>query len=464
MKRLTWQYSSPIHRTTASRRTELVTSELYPDHIKQLCTRYSAALELEQCQSLSGVVIHSGSEQHYFGDDRAVPFQAYGHFCNWLPVNRPDQFLLIRPDNKPVYFQIVPSDFWYDQQIDNEPWWAEQFAIVQLSSVAELRAHLSATGLAYLGESPDMAQELGLASSDEAVSALRCYLDFHRAWKSEYEIGQLQAAVDKALLAHQVARDSFLAGGSEYEIHHAYLAACKAQEQETPYTNIVAINEKSAILHYQQKRIERLPDSAVLLIDAGCRVNNYGSDITRTTATDAAHPVFHDLLAGMEKLELEIVAAVRPDINYVDLHEQALAGVADLLIDTGICAGKSEDLLAQQVPQLFMPHGVGHLLGVQVHDVGGHQGNISGEQIPPPAHSPALRNTRTLSANMVFTIEPGCYFIPLILEAERRSERGKSFNWQLIEALYPFGGIRIEDNVVVTGDGQINLSRPGQGA
>lgn len=440
-----------------------MTAELYSDHINQLCTRYSEALELKPSQSLSGVVIHSGSEQYYFDDDRAVPFQAFGHFCNWLPVNRPDQFLLIQPGNKPVYFQIVPSDFWHDQQIDNELWWADQFEIVQLNSLSELTAHLTTAGLAYLGESPNLANELGLVSGNEAVRALRCFLDFHRAWKSEYEIRQLQDAVDKALLAHQVARDSFLAGGSEYEIHHAYLAACKAQEQETPYTNIVAINEKSAILHYQQKRIERLPDSAVLLIDAGCRVNNYGSDITRTTATDAAHPVFHELLAGMEKLELEIVAAVRPGINYVDLHEQTLAGVAELLIHTGICTGNPQDLLAQQVPQLFMPHGVGHLLGVQVHDVGGHQATITGEQIPPPAHSPALRNTRTLSENMVFTIEPGCYFIPLILEAERGSERGKSFDWQLIEALYSCGGIRIEDNIVVTGDGRKNLSRPDQG-
>lgn len=416
---------------------------------------------MADCQPLSSVLIHSGSEQHYFGDDRAVPFQPYGHFCNWLPVNRPDQFLFFQPGNRPVYFQVVPTDFWHDQQIENEPWWADQFDIVQLSNVSELASHLSPAGLAYLGESSDLARELGLLHTEAAVDTLRSYLDYHRAWKSEYEIGQLQAAVDKALVAHQVARDSFLAGGSEFEIHHAYLAACKAQEQETPYTNIVAINEKSAILHYQQKRTDRLPDSRVLLIDAGCRVNNYGSDITRTTATDAAHPVFHELLAGMEKLELEIVAAVRPAINYAELHEQALAGVADLLAATGICTGSSEDLLAQQVPQLFMPHGVGHLLGVQVHDVGGHQSNIAGEQIPPPAHSPALRSTRVMSENMVFTIEPGCYFIPLLLEAERDSRRGKHFNWELIEALYPCGGIRIEDNIVVTGDGQKNLSRPG---
>ena len=405
------------------------------------------------------MLIHSGSEQHYFGDDRAVPFQAYGHFCHWLPVNRPDQFLLIRPDSKPVYFQVIPSDFWHDQHIDNESWWADQFEVVQLSSVSELANHLPRSGLAYLGEAPMLAQMLGIDCEGDAVNALRFYLDYQRACKSGYEIEQLQEAAGRALTAHAAAQAVFLEGGSEYEIHQAYLASCLALEDETPYTNIVAINEKSAILHYQQKRRSRLKDNAVLLIDAGCRVNNYGSDITRTTATDAAHPVFHELLAGMEALELQLVAAVKPGLPYPELHSQTLAGIADLLIATGVCSGSADALIEQHIPQLFMPHGVGHLLGVQVHDVGGHQKNSAGEQQAPPLHSPALRNTRIMAENMVFTVEPGCYFIPLLLEPERQGSRAKVFNWELIEQLYPCGGIRIEDNIVVTAQGHRNLSR-----
>lgn len=405
-------------------------------------------------------MLHSGSEQHYFGDDRAVPFQAYGHFCHWLPVNRPDQFLLIRPESKPVYFQVLPNDFWYDQHIENEPWWAEQFELVRLSKVSELVDHLPGSGLVYLGEAPVLAQMVGAEADSDASAALRHYLDYQRAYKSGYEIEQLQEAATRALKAHVAARELFLEGGSEYEIHQAYLSSCQALEDETPYTNIVALNEKSAILHYQQKRRSRLPDNSVLLIDAGCRINNYGSDITRTSATSTAHPVFHELLAAMETLELELVDSVRPGLPYPDLHSQALAGVADMLISTGICRAGREALLDQQIPQLFMPHGVGHLLGVQVHDVGGHQKNIAGEQQPPPPHSPALRNTRTMTENMVFTVEPGCYFIPLLLEPERESARGSVMNWPLIEQLYACGGIRIEDNIVVTATGHRNLSRP----
>ena len=106
-----------------------------------------------------------------------------------------------------------------------------------------------------------------------------------------------------------------------------------------------------------------------------------------------------------------------------------------------------------------MPHGVGHLLGIQVHDVGGQQKDIAGGSSPPAEHSPALRNTRIMEENMVFTVEPGLYFIPLLLEAERNQARGKFINWELVDALYPCGGIRVEDNVRVTEQGVENLTR-----
>lgn len=430
----------------------------FSEHVQQLQQRYTSALSQPETRGLDSVLIHSGGEHSYFGDDRGIPFQAFGHFCHWLPVNRPDQFLLIRPGSKPCYLQIIAQDFWHDQRIDNQAWWAEQFDIVQLTSVSDLASHLPSQGLAYLGESAQLAKELGAQHDSPTVQALHHYLDYQRAYKTTYEVEQLQAAADLALQGHEAARQTFLEGGSEYAIHMAYLTACQAQELETPYTNIVAVNANAAILHYQHKQtIAR--QNAVLLIDAGCRVHNYGSDITRTTVTDRAHPVFRNLLSAMETLELELVAQVTAGERYVSLHEAALQGIAKLLCELEICRATPQELLEQQLVQLFMPHGVGHLLGVQVHDVGGHQQDARGAKLAPPAHSPALRNTRIMAEQMVFTIEPGCYFIPMLLEPERRTERGKMVNWDLVEGLYPCGGIRVEDNVVVTGDGCINLSR-----
>lgn len=443
----------------------------YGEHIANLTRNYSAALNRinsdtdgetaakQDAAQIEAVLIHSGSEQHYFADDRGIPFQAYGHLLHWLPVNRPDQFVYFSPGEKPTYFQIVPSDFWYEQSIEMADNWADQFTIVRLSSVAELAAHLDSNAIAFLGENPELAASLGINAALVNPPQLLSYLDFCRAIKTDYELAQLRAASKLALQGHRAARLRFLDGGSEYQIHMAYLQACNILEEESPYTNIVALNEKSAILHYQNKRRELAQQAQVLLIDAGCRVNGYGSDITRTWVGDDVHSVFRSLVECMEKLESSLVAQVEPGLPYQRLHETALLKVAAVLSEHRICTGSADDLLQQNIPQLFMPHGVGHLLGIQVHDVGGHQKDHSGAVSAPPEHSPALRNTRIMEQNMVFTVEPGLYFIPLLLEPERNSARGKQINWKLVDELYACGGIRIEDNVRVTEEGVENLTR-----
>ncbi len=433
-------------------------ADLYSAHIKALVDNYGDAMN-QSGLACDGVLIHSGTEHYYHADDRGVAFQAYAHFLHYLHVNKPNQFLLVRPGYKPVYYQVVPADFWYEQEVETDPLWHEPLEVVRLESVEAVKSALPAGQYAYLGESPQHAEQLGISPSFQNPGVLLSILDFNRACKSEYELVQLRDANRLALIGHDAARECFLAGGSEYDIHMAYLTACQQLEDETPYTNIVALDEKAAILHYQNKRRNHADDAQVLLIDAGYRVRAYGSDITRTTARGTAHAVFQSLLKGMENIELQLVEEVAPGKSYVDIHLCALNRIAELLVELEICHSSAEELLEQLVPQLFMPHGVGHLLGINVHDVGGHQKNAEGDVLSPPEHSPMLRNTRTMTENMVFTIEPGCYFIALLLEPERNTARGKLINWSLIDQLYPFGGIRIEDNVRVTAEGVENLTR-----
>ena len=132
--------------------------------------------------------------------------------------------------------------------------------------------------------------------------------------------------------------------------------------------------------------------------------------------------------------------------------------IAKLLRDSEIFTGSHEEIIEKKIAHLFMPHGIGHLLGVQVHDVAGHQQDEKGTILKPPTDSPALRCTRNLVPNMTFTIEPGLYFIPILLEQERGTERGKNINWTLTNELTPFGGIRIEDNIRVTEKSFENLT------
>ncbi len=428
-------------------------SDSYLQHVAHLRDVYEQAMEGE----FEGVLLHSGGTEYYFADDREISFQAYGHFGHWLPVNRPEQFLLVRPGRKPVYYQVVPADYWYEQDFPIEDHWREAFDLRQLATVGEIPEPGKRT--AYLGPDTETARRFGIASGNCNPQGLVHQLDFARAVKTPYEIEQTRAANRLAMLGHQAARMSFLAGGAEFDIHLAFLEACRQIEEELPYTPIIALDEKSAILHYQHKRRHLPRPARLLLIDAGCRVNGYCSDITRTWTGHSAHALFRDLAAGMDSLQQELAQEIRPGLEYVDLHLGALQKLSALLLELEICRGDLDRLWEMRIPHLFMPHGVGHLLGVQVHDVGGRQRDSEGGQTPPPDHSPALRTTRAMTENMILTVEPGCYFIPLLLEPARESAAAESINWDAVEALYDHGGVRFEDNVRVTADGIENMTR-----
>ena len=432
---------------------------LYRQHVAHVQELYGNACQ-ESALKCDGILVHSGSEHCYYGDDRHIPFQAFGHFLYWLPVNRPDQFVLYRHDRQPVFYQVVLQDYWYDQNVTLPDFCSGALELIRCGSVEEVATHIG-DNLLYMGPESGMADRLGCEpiTASPAGEQVVATLDFQRAYKTEYELAQLRDANRLGLLGHDAARACFEDGGNEYDIHLAFLRASGQLDNDSPYTNIVALDQHAAILHYQHKSRANQSSARVLLIDAGCRVHGYGSDITRTWVRDTAHPVFTDLRNGLEEIELALVSEVAPGKPYPTLHDSALRQLSQLLLDTGVVTGSTDELLEKGISQRFLPHGVGHLLGIQVHDVGGHQANRAGDPAPPPPNAPALRNTRMMDADMVFTIEPGCYFIPMLLDPLRNETEAGLVNWGLVDELMPLGGIRIEDNVRVTTEGAENLTR-----
>jgi Xaa-Pro dipeptidase len=151
-------------------------------------------------------------------------------------------------------------------------------------------------------------------------------------------------------------------------------------------------------------------------------------------------------------LQQDVCARIAVGMEYEALHDAAHGLLADALRDTGLATGSADELVARGVTRAFLPHGLGHSLGVVVHDVGM-------KPRAPRADNPFLRNTSVIEVGQVFTIEPGCYFIPALLEPVRTDERRALLDWAAIDELAPFGGIRIEDDVVVGATGVINLTR-----
>jgi Xaa-Pro dipeptidase len=337
--------------------------------------------------------------------------------------------------------------------------WANEFDVEEAPEPETVMAQaIAAAGSgaktsAFVGEDAALASANGLAVNPPSLVS---WLDWDRARKTAYEVHCLEEATAASARGHAAAREAFLAGASELSIHHAYVRATGCADDALPYPTIVCLDEKAAVLHYHAKRPSG--SGRNLLIDAGATTRGYGCDITRTTTRDDADPLFRALVSGVNALQQRLCAMVKPGASYIDIHLTAHREVAVLLKETALLKASVDEAVERRYTTPFFPHGVGHHLGIQVHDIGGHQTGPAGGTTPPPAGHPFLRNTRPIEADHVFTIEPGLYFIHMLLKP-LRAEAGAAFDWTAIDALAPYGGVRVEDNLVVTASGHRNLTR-----
>ena len=427
-------------------------------HAQHLTERQRWAEDSLAACGFDAVVLHAGTPLRYYADDQDAPHHSNPTFAHWLPLKGPYHLLEVRPDARPRLLRVAPEDYWYEQAPLGEPFWAGGFDIVEVSSEEDAWKEVATAGrVAYLGDAPAAARAAGLAEEHINSSELQARFDWGRSYKTDYEVGCIEEATRRALRGHAAAKRAFEGGGSELEIHYAYVQAAGCVDHELPYESIVALDEKGAILHYVGKRTQR--NGRVLLIDSGATFLGYASDITRTWTREGCDALFRELIDGMEILQQELCSRVRPGLPYPDLHHRAHVLLGDLLQRLGILHVGGEQAVEDGLTRPFFPHGLGHFLGIQVHDVAGHQAEPEGGRRPPPGLHPFLRTTRTIEERQVFTIEPGCYFIEMLLRELRSGPRSGRVDWSLVDSLAPFGGVRIEDNVLVTADGHRNLTR-----
>jgi Xaa-Pro dipeptidase len=429
---------------------------LYAEHL--VARQRTTEAALSAC-GFDALVISSGVAFGYFADDQHAPLHETPHFAHWVPLRGPHHLLLVRPGEKPRLVRYAPEDYWYEQAPLGETFWADDFDLHEVGSREQAWKLVEAKGrVAYIGDEPDAARSAGIQDAALNHAELVARLDWERSFKSAYEVGCLEEAEKIASWGHRAALAAFDKGASELEVHHAFLTACGCVEADLPYPTIIAHDEKGATLHYTGKRLQR--NGRVLLIDAGARYLGYCSDITRTWTRKECDPVFRDLVKGVDALQLELCEKVVPGLPYADLHRAGHILIGDLLQELGVLKTSGEQAFEMGLTSPFFPHGLGHFLGIQVHDVSGRQAEPKGGIAPPPEHSPFLRTTRTIAEHQVFTVEPGVYFIDMLLREHRVGPHSELIDWALVDKLKPFGGVRIEDNVLVTAAGHVNLTRP----
>lgn len=427
---------------------------LFKQHIDVVTQRYQKAMENHDFDHL---VIPAGSQHGIFLDDMSYPFKSNFHFNSFVPLDDlHDSVLIISADGSRKLCYYQPVDFWHYVAGDPEGFWVEHFDIAMTRTKDEVLSHIPTTGnVAYIGEMSRPFDEDNFAAVNPGYFMNE--INWHRAIKSDYEVECVSRANKRAALGHMAARDMFFKQGSELEIHLAYQLATGHTEHQLPYGSIVALNEHAAILHYTLYNNKAPEQHRTFLIDAGARYNNYAADITRTYAYEQNE--FAELIGDMDALEQRICGKVAIGQSYVDLHIETHHEIAKLLNKYKFCDMSPESMVEAGVTSTFFPHGLGHHIGLQVHDVGGHQANVEGDPAPPPKAHPFLRNTRDIEVGNILTIEPGLYFIDSLLGDLKQTEHGNSINWDKIEQFKPFGGIRIEDEVLVTATGPRNLTR-----
>jgi Xaa-Pro dipeptidase len=424
-------------------------------HIEAICARTARALEV--C-GYAGLLVYAGSLLPVFEDDHTYPFKANAPFKVWAPLlDAPGSFVWFEPGAAPRLIIERPEDYWYKPADVPQGYWVPHFdvrtAVDRTAARALLPADLSHA--AYIGDGFAELMSWGIGAVNPR-ELMRC-LDYTRAAKTRYELICLREANRLGALGHRAALTAFANGASEFEIELAFLGACGLREQELPYNPIIALNSACAVLHYQvlEKRAPQQPLS--LLIDAGAQFAGYASDITRTYSREDGE--FAALIERMDRMQQTLCAEVRAGVDWRDVHLRAHQLIAQLLRDADLIRCGAEEALASGVTRVFLPHGIGHLLGLEVHDVGGFMRSPEGGEIEKPDGHPYLRLTRVLEEGFVVTMEPGIYFIGQLLAQARTDGRGRHINWSKVEVLAPCGGIRIEDDLAITAKGCENLTR-----
>eukprot|EP00736_Rhodelphis_marinus_P012066 Rmarinus@m.29289 len=278
-----------------------------------------------------------------------------------------------------------------------------------------------------------------------------------RVLKSPYEMDALRYSNHVSSAAHVEIMRTIRPGHREREMEAVFKHFCllRTDSRYTPYDCICGTGKGACTLHYVNND-KIIHDGEMALFDMGGEHRRYGADITcsfpvngKFTSTQrAVYNAVYNATVAVEK-------ALRPGVEWGEMHLLAEAEIVKGLLEIGVLQGDVDELVKSRVGATFFPHGLGHFLGLDTHDVGGYP--VDGDR--PRATEPGLKYLRTrrvVQSGMCLTVEPGCYFIHRLLEDARANEAiSKFINWARADSdeIRFFGGIRIEDNVLVHENG-----------
>ncbi len=423
--------------------------------VSQAPERISAALERRRAAAAAAwdltdefVVIGAGEPVHLPGRlDVTYPFMAHTEYFYLTDRDLPGGVLAFDPAEGWVDFvaPITEADRLWSGAPAGDP---EGPTTDALGGWLQAR---SSRRFAALGGAVAAVPGIEADAEPELTERLRFALDAVRRPKDEIELERLREANRTSVAAFAAAVPMLRAGVTEREVQiELECAAFRAGAERMAYDTIVGSGPNSGVLHFMpSERVLR--EGELVLIDAGGEYRCYASDVTRTYAVggrfNAEQGELHALVRAAEMACIDLCA---PGVEWRDVHLNASLVLAEGLVSFGVLRGAPESLVESGAVALFFPHGVGHLVGLGVRDTGG----IIAARKDDPQPFPNLRINLPLESAVVVTVEPGVYFVPAILsDPERRSRHRDEVDWDRVDRMLGFGGIRIEDNVLITPGG-----------
>lgn len=434
-------------------------------------------LAAEHLKPLPGdVVLLSGPVTTDHFDDDALSYVFQEHLYYYLTgINAdPDTYAILNLSERKVFVfcqEVDPAaNYWHKIRTPND--FKKDFEIDDAFFTKELSKYLERTIskenkiYLYSGTNPYSGLKT-LDPSESLAETLKNYninkTDFYeiaceaRVKKSADEISAIKQAANEAVYVHQQVMKQIAVGQSEMFVSDLFTSIRTQRGATQPYMSIVCFGENGSYLHYSPSSLKQAQSGELVLIDNGCAVNGYASDITRT------YPISGKFTAKQADLYNIVLAAqneafskIKPGVNWVNVHIAAEKTLLKGLVEKGLVTGDVEDLWTKRVIYYFMPHGIGHYIGLYTHDLPGLK---SKENNWNPIKMMNLRVKRELEAGMVLTVEPGLYFNKVLLDTAYADPAVRAYiNKDKVEEYRKeVGGIRIEDMVVVTADGFENL-------
>uniref|UniRef100_A0A915Q8B2 Xaa-Pro dipeptidase n=1 Tax=Setaria digitata TaxID=48799 RepID=A0A915Q8B2_9BILA len=434
-----------------SAETLTIAAKLFVENRKRLVKMLK-----NKVQEGSVVLLKGGVKQNRYNTDAMdLAFRQESYFFWTFGVHESNFFGAIDVDSGKSFLfppRLHPDYAIWEGKINGEEWYRRKYEVDEVhfndkNTILKVLTNLRTKQLLLLrAENSDSNEILEppiifeLSDLPYDTSILYPIMAELRVFKTDYELDVIRYTCQVASNAHKATMKATKPGIYEYQLE----SGCNG-----------------AILHYGHESApnkRKLVDGDLCLFDMGPEYNCYASDITTTFPcngkfTEKQKIIYNAVLAA----NIEAFKAAKPGVRWTSIHNLAERIILSHLRDAAILRGDLDKMMEASMGAVFMPHGLGHFMGLDVHDCGGYLGDAEPRSTLPGLK--CLRTTRTLQERMVITIEPGCYFIDTLLDAALSNPTQKNFIVkEKLDEFRGFGGVRIEDDIVIWADGNERLS------